>query len=82
MSIASAIHGSDFILFYTILLLIWFWWGATRYGLVASGSNGNGRIVELDDLVGPFQLSDSMIFLDAEVRSSHTWLLYDVEDTY
>ena len=25
------------------------------YGLVACGSNGNGRTVGLDDLVGPFQ---------------------------
>ena len=32
-----------------------------RSGLVAGGSNGNGRTVGLDDLVGPFQLCDSMI---------------------
>ena len=38
--------------------------GATRYGLVASGSNGDGRIVGLDDLVGPFQPCDSMILKD------------------
>ena len=31
-----------------------------RYGLVACGSNGNGRMAELDDLVGPFQPCDSM----------------------
>jgi len=31
-----------------------------RYGLVACGSNGNGRMVGLDDLVGPFQPCDSM----------------------
>jgi len=28
---------------------------------VACGSNGNGRMVGLDDLVGPFQPCDSMI---------------------
>jgi len=32
-----------------------------RYGLVTCGSNGNGRMVGLDDLVGPFQPCDSMI---------------------
>jgi len=32
-----------------------------RYGLVACGSNSNGRMVKLDDLVGPFQPRDSMI---------------------
>ena len=31
------------------------------YGLLACGSNGNGRMVGLDDLVGPFQPCDSMI---------------------
>jgi len=36
-------------------------WGATRYGLVACGSKGNGRTVGLDDLIGPFQPQDSMI---------------------
>jgi len=36
-------------------------WGAMRYSLVACGSKGNGRIVGLDDLVGPFQPCDSMI---------------------
>ena len=35
--------------------------GSTRYGLVACGSNGNGRTVGLDDLIGPFQPCDSMI---------------------
>jgi len=30
-------------------------WGTTRYGLVVCGSKGNGRTVELDDFVGPFQ---------------------------
>jgi len=39
-----------------------------RCGLVACGSKGHGRTVELDDLVGPFQPCDSMIskkaFLD------------------
>ena len=28
---------------------------------MACGSNGNGRMVGLDDLVGPFQPCDSMI---------------------
>ena len=32
-----------------------------QYGLVACGSKGNRRTVGLDDLVGPFQPSDSMI---------------------
>jgi len=32
-----------------------------RYGLVASDSNGDGKTVGLDDLVGPFQPCDSMI---------------------
>jgi len=32
-----------------------------RYGLVACGSNGDGRMVGLEDLVGPFQPCDSMI---------------------
>jgi len=32
-----------------------------RYGLVACGSKGNGRRVELDDLVGPFQPYDFII---------------------
>ena len=32
-----------------------------RYGLVACGSNGSGRTVGLDNLVGPFQPCDSMI---------------------
>ena len=36
-------------------------WGATRCGLMACGSNGNGRMAGLDDLVGPFQPCDSMI---------------------
>ena len=36
-------------------------WGATRSGLVACGSSGNGRTVGLDDLVGPFQPCGSMI---------------------
>ena len=36
-------------------------WGATRYGLVACGSSSDGRVVGLDDLVGPFQPCDSMI---------------------
>jgi len=31
-----------------------------RYGLVACGSKGNGRMIRLDDLVGPFQPCDSM----------------------
>ena len=35
--------------------------GVPRYGLVACDSNGNGRTVGLDDLVGPFQHCDSMI---------------------
>jgi len=29
-------------------------WGATRYGLMACGSNGNGRTVGLHDLLGSF----------------------------
>ena len=32
-----------------------------RYGLVACGSNGDGRTVGPDDLVGPLQPFDSMI---------------------
>jgi len=36
-------------------------WGATRYGLVACSSKGNGRTVGLDDLVGRFQPWDSTI---------------------
>ena len=32
-----------------------------RSGLVAGGSNGNGRTVGLDDLVGPFQPCESII---------------------
>ena len=32
-----------------------------RYGLVACGRKGNGRMVALDELVGPFQPCDSMI---------------------
>ena len=32
-----------------------------RYDLVACGSKGSGRMVGLDDLVGPFQPRDSMI---------------------
>ena len=35
--------------------------GSTRYGLVVCGSNGNERMVGLDDLIGPFQPCDSMI---------------------
>ena len=35
-------------------------WGATRYGLVSCGSNGNGRTVGVDDLVDPFQPCDSI----------------------
>lgn len=31
------------------------------YGLVACGSNGNGRMVGLDDFLGPFQPRDSVI---------------------
>ena len=34
--------------------------GATRYGLVACGGK-DGKMVGLDDLVGPFQLCDSVI---------------------
>jgi len=36
-------------------------WRATRYGLVACGTNGNGKVVGLDDLAGHFQPCDSMI---------------------
>ena len=36
-------------------------WGATRCALVACASNGNGRTVGLDDLVGPFPSWGSMI---------------------
>jgi len=32
-----------------------------RYGLVACGRNGSGRMVRLDDVVVPFQPCDSMI---------------------
>ena len=32
-----------------------------KRGLGACGSNGNGRTVGLDDLVGPFQPYDAMI---------------------
>jgi len=32
-----------------------------RYGLVACGNNGDGRMVGLDDPVGPFQPCDSII---------------------
>jgi len=35
--------------------------GATRYGLVACGSNDSERTVGLDDLVGPFQPCHSVI---------------------
>ena len=49
-------------------------WGATRYGFVACASNGNGRTVELDDLVGPFQPCDSMI-LPFYVKQSRQGLL-------
>ena len=35
-----------------------------RYGLVARVSNGNGWMVDLDDLVRPFQSCDSMIALN------------------
>jgi len=34
---------------------------AMRYGLIAYGSKGNGRMVGLDDLVGPLHPCDSMI---------------------
>jgi len=43
-------------------------WGATRYGLVACGSKGNGRTVGLDDLIGPFQPWDSMILWFYELQ--------------
>ena len=33
-----------------------------RDGLVACGSNGNGRMVGLDALVGPFQPCDYVIW--------------------
>ena len=36
-------------------------WGATRYGLMACGSKGNGRTVGLADRVGRFQSCDSVI---------------------
>jgi len=36
-----------------------------RYGLVACGSNGDGRMVGLDDLAGPFEPCDSMILCPA-----------------
>ena len=32
-----------------------------RYDLVACGTNGNGKVVGLDDPAGPFQPCDSMI---------------------
>ena len=44
-----------------------------RYGLVASGSKGNGRTVGLDDFVGPFQPCDSVIqWLFMRVDSDRT----------
>ena len=47
--------------------------GATGYVLVACDSNGDARMVGLDDLVGPFQLCDSVIlrfytFLDTNAK--------------
>jgi len=36
-----------------------------RYGLVACGSNDNGRMVGLDNLVGPLQPWDSMVLQPA-----------------
>ena len=36
-------------------------WRTTRYGLVACGTNGNGKAVGLDDLAGRFQHCDSML---------------------
>jgi len=33
-----------------------------QYDLVACGSNGNGRMVGLNDLVGPFQRCDSYFY--------------------
>ena len=43
-----------------------------RCGLVACGSNGNGRTVGLDDLVGPFQPCDSMILCDTSTVAFYT----------
>ena len=40
---------------------------------MAGGSNGNGRTVGLDDLVGPFQPCDSMIQCR---EGSQKWLFY------
>lgn len=37
-------------------------WGATRCGLVACGSDGDRRVVGLDNPVGPFQPCDSVWF--------------------
>jgi len=37
-------------------------WAATRYGLVACGSSGDGRMVGLDELVGPFQPCDMILW--------------------
>ena len=43
-------------------------WEATRYGLVACGSNGDGRTVGQDDLVGSFQPCDSMTLWFSEIQ--------------
>ena len=39
---------------------------------MACGSNGNGRMVGLDDLVGPFQPCDSMSHKGKSVKSGPT----------
>lgn len=62
-------------------------WGATRYGLVACGSNRDSRMVGLD-LVGLFQPCDSMIlwFYDSfffTLNTSNkpkTWILFIIGD--
>ena len=50
-------------------------WGATRYGLVACDSKGNGRTVGLDDLVDSFQPCDSMI--SSMINYDFTWKTHE-----
>jgi len=44
-------------------------WGATRYGLVACGTNGNGKAGGLDDPAGHFQPCDSVILCNNDLHS-------------
>ena len=50
-----------------------------RYGLVACGSNGNGRTFGLDDLVGPSQPCDSMILYDSMILCGGCPVLGDTQ---